>query len=142
MSKITFIGLGNMGLPMAQNLINAGHKLKVYNRTTQKAAELKGDFQTCTSVKEACGGQQIIVSMLSEDDALYQICEGDDGLLSQMEKGAIHISMSTISPDTSRDLAEKTSTTKSALSLRSCFWTTKCCFCRKVVYLYFWRRCR
>lgn len=107
MSKITFIGLGNMGLPMAQNLINAGHHIKVYNRTTEKATDLTGDFEVCNSIKEACTDREFIVTMLSEDDALYQICKGEDGLLSQMEKGAIHISMSTISPDTSKDLAEK-----------------------------------
>ncbi|WP_442795659.1 NAD(P)-dependent oxidoreductase [Pelobium manganitolerans] len=45
--------------------------------------------------------------MLAEDDVLYQICEGEEGLLNVMQEGAIHISMSTISPDTSRDLSEK-----------------------------------
>lgn len=107
MYKITFIGLGNMGLPMAQNLINAGYQLKLYNRSTEKTKHLKGDFKICDSVEEACGGQEIIITMLSDDDALYQICNGDGGLLNKMETGAIHISMSTVSPDTSRDLFEK-----------------------------------
>ncbi len=107
MNKITFIGLGNMGLPMAQNLINAGHQIRVYNRSAEKAKSLKGDFEVCNSVKEACQDQEIIITMLSEDDVLYQICEGEDGLLNDMKTGAIHISMSTISPDTSRDLFEK-----------------------------------
>ncbi|HEX7365662.1 MAG TPA: NAD(P)-dependent oxidoreductase [Pelobium sp.] len=107
MYKITFIGLGNMGLPMAQNLINAGYQPKIYNRSTEKAKQLKGDFKVCKTVKEACVGQEIIITMLSEDDALYQICNGEDGLLNNMENGAIHISMSTISPDTSRDLFQK-----------------------------------
>ncbi|HTN21372.1 MAG TPA: NAD(P)-dependent oxidoreductase [Pelobium sp.] len=107
MAKITFIGLGNMGLPMAQNLINARHQLNVYNRTVEKTQSLNGNFKTCSSIKDACVGQEIIITMLSEDDTLYQICEGEEGLLNLMEKGAIHISMSTISPDTSRDLFEK-----------------------------------
>lgn len=107
MTKITFIGLGNMGLPMAQNLINSGHQINVYNRCVEKAKDLKGDFKICNSVKEACAGQEIVITMLSEDDVLYQICNGEDGLLNNMETGAIHISMSTISPDTSRDLFAK-----------------------------------
>ncbi|HET8829169.1 MAG TPA: NAD(P)-dependent oxidoreductase [Pelobium sp.] len=107
MNKITFIGLGNMGLPMAQNLINAGHQVKVHNRSIEKAKNLRGSFKVCNSVKEACAGQEIVITMLSEDDILYQICEGNDGLLNSMESGAVHVSMSTISPDTSRDLFEK-----------------------------------
>ncbi|WP_017258961.1 NAD(P)-dependent oxidoreductase [Pedobacter arcticus] len=107
MFKITFIGLGNMGLPMAQNLINAGNQVKVYNRSIEKAKNLTGNFKVCSSIKEACTGQEIVITMLSEDDILYQICDGDDGLLNNMESEAIHISMSTISPDTSRDLYKK-----------------------------------
>lgn len=107
MKKITFIGLGNMGLPMAQNLINAGYEIRIYNRSAEKASFLNGTFKICSSVKEACAGQEILITMLSEDDVLYQICDGEDGLLNNMEPGATHISMSTISPDTSRDLFQK-----------------------------------
>lgn len=104
MLKTTFIGLGNMGWPMAQNLLNAGYELNIYNRTAEKAQQLNGNFKACKTLKEACANQEIIITMLSEDEALYQVCYGDDGILNNMEAGAIHISMSTISPDTSRDL--------------------------------------
>lgn len=107
MNKIAFIGLGNMGLPMAQNLINSGYQVNVYNRSIEKANGLKGNFKISSTIKDACAGQDIVITMLSEDDILYQICEGESGLLNNMESGAIHISMSTISPDTSRDLFEK-----------------------------------
>lgn len=107
MNKITFIGLGNMGLPMAQNLINAGYPIHVYNRTPEKANQLKGEFTAFTNIAEACKGQNIIITMLANDETLNEACLGEDGFLEILDKDAIHISMSTISPDTSRDLFAK-----------------------------------
>lgn len=104
MQKIAFIGLGNMGIGMAQNLINAGYSLNVYNRTKNKSDQLKGDYHVFKSPAEASKEQDLVITMLSADDALYEATTGNDGILSSMKDGAIHISMSTISPDTSRDL--------------------------------------
>nr|MBC7611974.1 NAD(P)-dependent oxidoreductase [Pseudopedobacter sp.] len=103
-AKITFIGIGNMGIGMAQNLLNAGYQLNVYNRTKNKAEALNGDFQVFDQPEKAAENQDIIITMLSDDDALYEAVNGENGFLSRMKKDAIHISMSTISPDTSRDL--------------------------------------
>jgi 3-hydroxyisobutyrate dehydrogenase-like beta-hydroxyacid dehydrogenase len=103
--KITFIGLGNMGIGMAQNLLNAGYPLNVYNRTKKKSEALKGDFQAFDQPDKASEEQDIIITMLSDDDALYDSVNGEYGFLSGMKKDAIHISMSTISPDTSRELS-------------------------------------
>lgn len=104
MQKITFIGLGNMGIGMAQNLLNAGYKLHIYNKTKSKSDALKGDFQVFNHPNEAAEGQDIIITMLSDDAALLEATNGAHGFLSSMKKDAIHISMSTISPDTSREL--------------------------------------
>lgn len=104
MQKITFIGLGNMGIGMAQNLLNAGYKLHIYNRTKSKSEALKGDFQVFDHPNEAAEGQDIIITMLSDDAALFEAANGTHGFLLSMKKDAIHISMSTISPDTSREL--------------------------------------
>ncbi len=103
-AKITFIGLGNMGIGMAQNLLNAGYQLNVYNRTKNKSEALKGDFQSFEQPDKAAEGQDIIITMLSDDEALFEATNGENGFLSRMKKDAIHISMSTISPDTSREL--------------------------------------
>lgn len=105
-AKITFIGLGNMGIGMAQNLLNAGYQLNVYNRTKNKSEALKGNFQAFEHPDKASEGQDIIITMLSDDDALYEATNGENGFLPRMKKDAIHISMSTISPDTSRELYE------------------------------------
>jgi 3-hydroxyisobutyrate dehydrogenase-like beta-hydroxyacid dehydrogenase len=105
--KIAFLGLGNMGLGMAQNLINAGHQLTVYNRTLSKADDLMGDFEKSENPKNAVENADLVITMLSEDDVLYDAVTGENGFLNSMKKEAIHISMSTISPDTSRDLYQK-----------------------------------
>ncbi len=104
MLKIAFIGLGNMGIGMAQNLLTANYSLNVYNRTIEKADSLKGNFKVFNQPDKAVIDQDIVITMLSDDDALNQIVCGTPSFLLSMKKDAIHISMSTISPDTSREL--------------------------------------
>jgi 3-hydroxyisobutyrate dehydrogenase-like beta-hydroxyacid dehydrogenase len=104
MKKIAFIGLGNMGLAIAQNLIHAGHQVNVYNRTQEKAQQLNGEFKICHTPAEAATGQDFVFTMLADDDSLNTVTIGEQGFLNAMKGGAIHISMSTISPDTSKTL--------------------------------------
>jgi 3-hydroxyisobutyrate dehydrogenase-like beta-hydroxyacid dehydrogenase len=106
--KIGFMGLGSMGIPMAKNLIDAGYHLQVYNRTIEKADELKSTSITkCKSPAEAAQNVEAVITMLAEDDALKNVVLGDEGLLKTLPKNAIHISMSTIGPDTSDELHQK-----------------------------------
>lgn len=104
-NKIGFIGLGNMGMAMAKNLLEAGYHLQVYNRTVSKAEELD---KTCTTIcqtpAQAADGVEILISMLSEDEVLNETVTGADGILKTFRAGAVHISMSTIAPDTSESL--------------------------------------
>jgi 3-hydroxyisobutyrate dehydrogenase-like beta-hydroxyacid dehydrogenase len=95
--KIGFIGLGRMGGGMARRLLGAGHELTVYNRTPEKAKPLsmKG-AKVASKVSEACDGEAVI-TMLSDDEALESVVYGDGGILQSLRKGAVHISMSTIS---------------------------------------------
>ena len=112
--KIGFIGLGNMGTPMAKNLIFAGFHLQVYNRTLSKADELDQAFVTkCKTPAEAADGVDMVVSMLSQDDVLTDATTGNDGLLKTFAKGGLHISMSTISPETAHQLAKAHETASS-----------------------------
>lgn len=104
---VGFIGLGNMGRPMARNLLSAGYRLKVYNRTQDKVRELAslGVIEVpgpCDTLEP--GG--IVISMVSDDAALQAIVEGQDGLFNSLGPEAIHLSMSTVSPAISRRLAE------------------------------------
>lgn len=95
--QIGWIGLGQMGLPMARNAINAGHKLTVYNRTPGKAEELsKLGAAIAASAAEAarCG---LVVTMLSDDAATEEVIFGSGGVLAALGQGGTHVSMSTIS---------------------------------------------
>jgi 3-hydroxyisobutyrate dehydrogenase-like beta-hydroxyacid dehydrogenase len=102
---IGFIGLGNLGLPMATNLLNAGYSLTVYNRTASKAASLVAQGARLASQPvEAVTAGGIIVTILWDDASVESIVMSD-GFLEKLGMGGVHISMSTVSPDTSRKLA-------------------------------------
>lgn len=102
-----FIGTGNMGLPMARNLLKAGHTLRVFNRTANRLKPLleAGAIAVNTPREAAQGG--IVFSMLSDDQALESIVFGTDGLLGHLGRGGVHVSMSTVSPETSRELERR-----------------------------------
>lgn len=94
---VGFIGLGHMGAPMAANLLRAGHRLVVYNRTRNKAEALAGrGARMAERVADACGGD-VLITMLSDDTAVEDVIFGADGALSSLRPNAVHISMSTIS---------------------------------------------
>jgi 3-hydroxyisobutyrate dehydrogenase-like beta-hydroxyacid dehydrogenase len=103
--KVGFIGLGNMGSGMAANLVKAGHEVPVYNRTASKMKALVDQgARAAAQVKDACRGEAVI-TMLADDGAVESIAFGDEGLTGNLGKGAIHISMSTISVALSERLA-------------------------------------
>jgi 3-hydroxyisobutyrate dehydrogenase-like beta-hydroxyacid dehydrogenase len=107
-NKIGFIGLGNMGLNMAKNLISAGYHLQVYNRSIEKADELdQASITKCKTPAEAATGVPAVITMLSDDDVVKQTVTGKDGILQALQKGGVHISMSTISPDVSQFLSDE-----------------------------------
>ena len=104
--KIGFIGLGNLGTPIAINLQESGHMLYVYNRTKSKTLPLtsKGAV-ACESIAALAKECKIVFSIVSDDAALKTVCESEDGLIKNLEKGSIHISMSTILPQTAKDIS-------------------------------------
>src|SRR6185312_2824335 len=95
--NIGFIGLGNLGTPIALNLIESGHILHVFNRTISKTESVaaKGAI-VCKNISDLVQKCSIVFSIVSDDAAIETICEGEDGLLKNLAKGSIHISMSTI----------------------------------------------
>jgi 3-hydroxyisobutyrate dehydrogenase-like beta-hydroxyacid dehydrogenase len=105
--EIGFIGLGNMGSAMAGLLLDAGFRLRVYNRTRAKAEPLGERGAVIASrPAEAAGPGGIVLSMLANDAAVEEIVAGEDGIAARLGEGGIHVSMSTIAPATSRRLAE------------------------------------
>ena len=102
--NIAFIGLGNMGHAMAQNLIKAGHRLTVWNRTHSRAESL--DAKIANSPADAARHAEVVITMLADDKAVESVVFGRDGFLDALPEGAIHVSMSTISVDLSRRLLQ------------------------------------
>ncbi len=104
--KVGWIGLGNMGLPMARNLLKAGHDVVVYNRTRSRAESLQRDGAKVAGSPAEVAAAPIVVTMVADDSALEGLIFGPGKVLEVMARGAAHISMSTISVSLSKHLAE------------------------------------
>lgn len=100
-----FIGLGNLGTPIAENLLQKNKQLYIYNRTAAKAQPLaeKGAV-ICNSVQELASLCDVVFTMVSDDAALNHITRGHEGIAAHLKPGGIHISMSTILPETTTQL--------------------------------------
>lgn len=97
MAKIAWLGLGQMGVPMARRLIESGHDVTVWNRTASKTEPLVAvGARAADSPGDAVTGADVVVTMLSTPDAVRQVLFGGDGAAAQMGPGTILIEMSTI----------------------------------------------
>ena len=106
--KIAFLGLGNMGSHMARHLLRAGHDMTVWNRTLSKADGLRTEAaKVGKSVGEAVKDAEAVITMLADDHAVESAVLHSEGVLDHLPKGAVHISMSTISVALSQKLAEE-----------------------------------
>lgn len=106
--KIGFIGLGNMGAPMARNLLKAGHQLTVYDLNTTAVEQLRSlGAQSVDSVAAiAQADVDIIITMLPAAVHVRKVYLGDTGLLANVRPGVMLIDSSTIDPHTARELEE------------------------------------
>jgi 3-hydroxyisobutyrate dehydrogenase-like beta-hydroxyacid dehydrogenase len=104
METIGFIGTGHLGYPIAENLLKAGYRLKIYNRTREKALPLEQlGAELVNSPEETAIAGGIVLTLVADDKAVEAVAA--DALVEALGEGGIHVSMSTISPDTSRALA-------------------------------------
>jgi 3-hydroxyisobutyrate dehydrogenase-like beta-hydroxyacid dehydrogenase len=104
--KIGFIGLGHMGAAMAANLVKAGHDVTVFNRSPGKnSALIELGAHEAASIAEACGAEAVI-TMLANDDAASDVTLGAGGIIAHLRKGALHLSMSTISVALAKRLSQ------------------------------------
>ncbi len=104
--RLGLIGIGRMGRPMAISLLDAGWALRVYNRTPEKSAALceqgaESVYVPCDVVEP--GG--IVITMVSDDEALKEVTFGAQGFGERLGQGGIHLSMSTLSPALAEQLA-------------------------------------
>ena len=105
---IGVVGLGGMGAPMAANLLRAGFGVRVWNRSPEKARPLvEQGAVLARSPADTVAPDGIVITMLSNDQALEEVTLGDNGLLARLGPGGVHLSMSTVSPHTSRALAAR-----------------------------------
>jgi 3-hydroxyisobutyrate dehydrogenase-like beta-hydroxyacid dehydrogenase len=106
-TTIGFIGLGQMGEPIARNLLRAGFALRVYNRTPDKTAALVAEGASAvTRPADAVEPGGIALSMVANDQALEDVTAGDGGLAAALGEGGVHVSMSTVSPAIARRMAD------------------------------------
>ncbi|PLS79141.1 MAG: NAD(P)-dependent oxidoreductase [Chloroflexi bacterium] len=106
--KAAFIGLGNMGGPMAANIAKAGHNLTVWNRTAQAMEPVVATgARGATSVQDAVRDAEIIGICVSTPDVVRSIVLGDNGVLASAKRDAVIVDFSTIDPATSRSVGEE-----------------------------------
>jgi 3-hydroxyisobutyrate dehydrogenase-like beta-hydroxyacid dehydrogenase len=108
MANLGFIGLGVMGGLMVDRLMSHGHTVTGYNRTRTKAQWLidKG-MKFAETPRAACESADVVFCMVTNSAALEHVAEGANGIVAGMSAGKVLIDMSTVSPATSRHLAEK-----------------------------------
>ncbi len=101
-TKVSFLGLGQMGAPMAANLLKAGYPLTVWNRTLDKMGPLAAEgAKRATTPGTAAKGADFLIAMVADDAALDSVLFGEDGIARSMKRRAMLVNCSTISPSMS-----------------------------------------
>lgn len=105
MKTIAFIGLGNMGLPMALNLLKAGHQVRAFDLSMPalEKAVAEGAL-ACDSAIEACDNAEVLICMLPTGKHVREIILGENGLLEHFQSNLLFMDCSTIDAETARDL--------------------------------------
>ncbi|NRF41878.1 NAD(P)-dependent oxidoreductase [Pedobacter foliorum] len=104
--KVGWAGLGNMGTAMAANLLKAGYEVRVFNRNKDKEkALIDAGAQSAKDLKELVDSCDVVFTMLSDDNAVKEVYNETNGLLSGENSGKLLIDMSTVAPETSKYLS-------------------------------------
>jgi 3-hydroxyisobutyrate dehydrogenase-like beta-hydroxyacid dehydrogenase len=114
--KVGIVGLGDMGGGMAERLLHATYEVIGYNRTRSRCApyEAKG-MKVVDSPREVAQQSDIIITMVTNNEALQAVCHGPDGIVAGLGKGKIVAEMSTTSPTLVRELAARVEETGATL---------------------------
>ena len=108
MSKVAVIGLGIMGLPMAKNLVTAGHDVTGYNRSRGKVdALVEAGGTGAASVAEAVREAEVVITMVPDSPDVEAVVLGEQGVFAHASRGALWIDASTIRPDVAMDLSQQ-----------------------------------
>ncbi|NEP63218.1 MAG: NAD(P)-dependent oxidoreductase, partial [Symploca sp. SIO2G7] len=104
--NVAFIGLGTMGLPMALNLVDAGHQLVVYNRSRDRELSVtEAGAQRADSPAAAAAGADITITCVSDTPDVEAVILGTNGVIAGARPGSLVIDMSTINPTATRTIA-------------------------------------
>ncbi len=108
-NKVSFLGLGVMGYPMAGHLANKGYEVTVYNRTESKADKWLKEYKgiKALSPKEAAKSSSIVFACVGNDDDIKEVCLGDNGAFQSMDNKSIFVDHTTASANIARDLYGK-----------------------------------
>ena len=107
MSNIAVIGLGIMGLPMAINLVKAGHTVTGFNRSQDKIDKLVSEGgKGATSIAEAVKDADVVITMVPDSPDVEGVVSGPDGVFANAKPGALWIDASSIRPDVAKRLAD------------------------------------
>ena len=106
MSKVSFIGLGVMGYPMAGHISKVGHNVTVYNRTSSKAKKWTLEFKgnSAETPDEAAKDSDFIFTCVGNDNDLREVTLGENGIYKNIKQGAVHIDNTTSSASIAREL--------------------------------------
>ena len=108
MARIGYVGLGVMGGRVAKRLLDAGHTVTGYNRTKAKAQWLlEAGMKWADTPRAAAEASEVVLSMVTNTEALRNVIEGPDGLLAGLGHGKVYLDMSTVSPAFSRELSQR-----------------------------------
>src|SRR5229473_572449 len=108
MAKVAFLGLGQMGTPMATRLVRAGHGLTVWNRTPERGKPLEAAGAIVARwPAEAGAGAAFAITMLATPEALTEVVLGEHGLVRALGPSQVYIDMSTVGPHTVRSIAAR-----------------------------------
>ncbi len=111
MAKISFLGLGVMGYPMAGHLLKkGGHEVTVYNRSPAKAAQWVMEYggKSAATPKDAAQGADFVLMCVGNDDDVRSVAYGDNGVLAGLKKGAVLVDHTTASAVVARELFSET----------------------------------
>ena len=104
-SKLGFIGIGAMGVRMARRLLEHGFQVTVFDRNPDKAGALiKSGGILAPSIAELASSVDVVLSSLPSDQAVLSVYKGPQGVLDHIRRGSMIIEMSTVNPETSREL--------------------------------------
>jgi 3-hydroxyisobutyrate dehydrogenase-like beta-hydroxyacid dehydrogenase len=108
MAKIAFLGLGEMGTPMATRLRRAGHDVTVWNRSVERTVPLANEgAAVASSPAKAAAGAEFVITMLATPEAFEQVLFGSEGLATALSPGQVLIDMSTVGPDEVRSASAR-----------------------------------